>query len=231
MIKKILFLISLCGISCTSDEIIRSEKTAFLKIYKDILVSDPAIDSSKKTTMEKQSYDKAWLSKFNQPIILLSSLDGQNTASLVALGSYENKLTWVSADGISVSFLNGVLIATRGYSEDLIESQQNDINNLFTRNTNTRSKKYRYIDGENQYRELSFYCSVVAEADIPAVFLDITLETTKFTENCQSGAIKHSNEYYVLPNSNIILKSKQWISEANGSILIYNYYAFQNNLF
>ncbi len=229
MIKKILFLFSLCGLSCTSDDIIRSEKTSFYKIYKDIVSSEPTSTPSKEL-MEKQGYDKAWLSKFNQPIILLSSLDGKKTATLVSLGNYKNNLTWVSADGISVSFLNGILIATRGYSQDLMESQQEDLNILFTRNIKTRSKKYRYISGENQYRELNFNCSLLAKTNTPSVFFNLTLETTKFTEICRAGSISHTNEYYVLPGTNIVLKSKQWISEANGSIIIYNYYAFQNNL-
>ena len=230
MIKKILLLFSLCGLSCTSDEIIRSEKTSFYKIYKDIVMSNPTSNPSKEV-IGKQGYDKAWLSKFNQPIILLSSLDGKKTATLVALGNYKNYLTWVSADGISVSFVNGILIATRGYSQDLMESQQNDLNILFTRNIKTRSKKYRYINGENQYRELNFSCFLSAKKNTPSIFFnDLTLETTKFTEVCQAESISHTNEYYVLPGTNIVLKSKQWISEANGSIIIFNYYAFQNNV-
>mgnify|MGYP001296751696 CR=1 FL=1 len=229
MIKKILFLFCLCGLSCTSDDIIRSEKTSFYKIYKDIVSSEPTSTPSKEL-MKKQSYDKAWLSKFNQPIILLSSLDGKKTATLVSLGNYKNNLTWVSADGISVSFLNGILIATRGYSQDLMESQQNDLNIIFTRNVKTRSKKYRYINGENQYMELNFNCSLLAKTNTPSVFFDLTIVTTKFTEICQAGSVNHTNEYYVLPGTNIVLKSKQWISKANGSIIIYNYYAFQNDL-
>ena len=229
MIKKISLLLFLCGLSCTSDDIIRSEKTSFYKIYKDIVTSKPATNPSEKPT-EKKVYDKAWLSKYNQPIILLSSLDGKNTASLVALGNYKDILTWVSADGISVSFLNGILIATRGYSQDLMESQQNGISTLFTRNTKTRLKKYRYLNGENEYKELTFNCTIIEKTNTPSVFLALTLETTRYTEISQSKTNKHTNEYYVLPNTNIVLKSKQWISEANGSILIYNYYAFQNNL-
>ena len=92
-------------------------------------------------------------------------------------------------------------------------------------------QKYRYLSSENRYEELIFTCSVVAKKNIPSSFLSITLETTKFTEICKASATSHTNEYYVLPNTSIILKSKQWISEANGSIIIYNYYAFQNNLF
>ena len=229
MIKKILFLFCLFGLSCTSDDIIRSEKTSFYKIYKDIVLSEPTSTPSK-GSMKRQGYDKAWLSRFNQPIILLSSLDGKKTATLVALGNYKDKLTWVSADGISVSFLNGVLVATRGYSQDLMESQQTDLNIIFTQNVKTRSKKYRYINGENRYIELNFNCTLLAKTNTPSVFFNLTIETTKFKEICRAGSVKHTNEYYVLPGTNIVLKSVQWISEANGSIIIYNYYAFQNNL-
>ena len=112
-----------------------------------------------------------------------------------------------------------------------MESQHNDLNTLFTRNTKNRLKKYRYLNGENQYRELTFTCSVVTKTNTPTFFLGLKLETTKFTETCLAETTSHTNEYYVLPNTSIVLKSKQWISEANGAIMIYNYYAFQNNLF
>ena len=220
----------LLGLSCSSDKIISTEKASFYKIYKDIVIKKP--NPSKATQIKKEKvYDKVWLSKFNQPIILLSSLDGKNTATLVALGNYKNKLTWVSADGISVSFLNGILIATRGYSQDLMESQHNGLDTLFSKNTKKRLKKYRYLNGENQYTELTFTCSVVAKTNTPSFFLDMKIGTTKFTETCKADTTSHTNEYYVLPNTGIVLKSKQWISEANGSMIIYNYYAFQNNLF
>ena len=97
-------------------------------------------------------------------------MDGEKTATLVALGNYKNRLTWVSADGISVSFLNGILIATRGYSQDLIESQHNDLDTLFSKNTKRRLKKHRYLNGENQYRELTFTCSVVEKTNTPSFF-------------------------------------------------------------
>jgi hypothetical protein len=229
MIKKILLFLSLFGISCTSDDILRSEKTSFYNIYKDIIIRDTS-STEKLGKNQKKIYDRAWLSKFNQPIIVLSSSDGKTGATLVALGNYQNRLTWVSADGISVSFLNGILIATRGYSQDLMESKHSNIDSFMTHPAKSRSKTYRYLNGENEYIELNFSCFVAIERNNTSSFLDLTLKTTKFSENCKSGSFRHTNEYYVLPNTNIVLKSKQWISEANGYIFIHNYYAFQNNL-
>ena len=67
-------------------------------------------------------------------------MDGKNAATLVVLGNYQNKLTWVSSDGISISFEDGILIATRGYSQDLIEAQHEDLDKLFTQNILNRFK-------------------------------------------------------------------------------------------
>ena len=140
MIKKFLILFSLCGISCTSDNILRSEKNSFYAIYRSIIIRENN-SSSIKVKNRKTVYDRDWLSKFKQPIIVLQSLDGKTAATLVALGNYKNKLTWVSVDGISVSFENGILIATRGYSQDLLESQQNDLDTLFLSPKKNRLKK------------------------------------------------------------------------------------------
>ena len=228
--KKILLVFSFFVFSCTSDEVLRSEKTSFYNIYKDLVIRNTSSNSTAVET-EKAVYDRKWLSKFNQPIILLSSLDGKRTATLVALGNYKNKLTWVSADGISVSFSNGILIATRGYSQDLMESQHNNLDSIFRNTNGSHLKTYRYLNAENDYQELNFSCSIKAQPNINFSTLELNLQTIKFTENCRSKTTRHVNEYYVLPKTNIVLKSKQWISEANGSIIINNFYAFQNNLF
>ena len=58
MIKKTFSIIFFC-ISCTSDDIIRSEKAAFYNIYKNIIVRDskPRIEEMK----VKETYDRKWL--------------------------------------------------------------------------------------------------------------------------------------------------------------------------
>ena len=111
-----------------------------------------------------------------------------------------------------------------------MESRHGDLNALFTRSKKNRSKTYRYLDGQNEYKEFNFSCSVTVQPNTISSFLDLTLNTTKFTEACKDGITYHTNEYYVLPDTNIVLRSKQWISEANGYIIIHNYYAFQNNV-
>ena len=56
-----------------------------------------------------------------------------------------------------------------------MESQQNDINSIFTKYTKMRSSKtYRYLNGENQiYRELKFSCSMAYKEEHSLSLLDI----------------------------------------------------------
>ena len=230
MIKKKFILFFLLCLSCSSDDIVHSEKTSLYNIYKNLIVKEqePIISN---VSRKEVSNDRKWLSKFKQPIILLTSSDSKSQATLVALGNNKNKLTWVSSDGISVSFKDGILIATRGYSQDLMESEHGDLKNFFNLSSKNREKTYRYLNGQNEYEELKFSCSISAKKNTTSKILDLNLKTTELTEICESENSSHTNLYYLLPNTKIVLKSKQWISESNGYIICYNYYAFQSNVF
>ena len=52
-------------------------------------------------------------------------------ATLVALGNNKEKLTCVSADVISLTYDQGILIATRGYSQDLLSLKYLNPTDLF----------------------------------------------------------------------------------------------------
>ena len=154
----IIFISSLLFLTaCSSDDIVREESDELLGIFRNIaekMQSRPK-EKTKATEIEKTGL---WLSKFNQPIILVSSLDKTNEATLVALGNNEEKLTWVSADGISVSYDNGVLIATRGYSQDLLSLKYKNPANLFSVSSIEYDKEHRYLSGENEYYDIHFKC-------------------------------------------------------------------------
>ena len=63
-------------------------------------------------------------------------------------------------------------------------------------------------------QELKFP-ALLRGAAIPNFKRDI--ETTKFTESCQADDTRYTNEYYVIPNTNIVIKSSNGY-KANGYI-------------
>ncbi len=225
--KYLVFLFSITFLlSCSSDEIIKSERKDYFSIYKNLLRGDTDKNSIE-NQLAKQNKDSKWLAKFNQPIVLISSEDERVHATLVALGNNQEKLTWVSADGISFTFDNGILIATRGYTQDLMALSHTTLKTMFKKIQKDYNKTHRYLNGENDHDDITFICKLSKEVNHNLKILEYSIMADKFTESCKSPNYSYENEYYLLPKTNIVLKSKQWISPSNRSFFSYNYYAFQ----
>ncbi len=212
--------------ACTSDDLVKSEKEELWGIFKNI--TNKSI--SEKAVRRKSSAfpnTKKWLNKFNQPIIMTSSVDKKNQATLIALGNNEERLTWVSSDGISLSYDRGVLIATRGYSQDLLSLKYEKPNKLFSSNNLQYNKIHRYLNGENRYNEIQFKCNGKKTAPRSIDIVEYTLLVSRYVETCVNKYHKYKNEYDLLYGTTVVVRSKQWISPVNSYFLTFNLYAFQ----
>ena len=219
------FLIALI-VSCSSDDITRNEKSEFIGVFRDALKRSLP-DKTEPTKNSVQKKTNQWLSKFKQPIILISSVDERTQATLVALGNNEEKLTWVSADGISLTYDQGILIATRGYSQDLLSLKYLNPIDLFKSKHIEYKKVHRYLTGDNRYDDINFKCFGKKEKPKPELFLKYKITLDKFVEDCVSNQYSYKNEYDLLSGTSIVIKSKQWISPTNKYFKTYNFYAFQ----
>ena len=212
--------------SCSSDEIITKEKNEYVGIFRKVIkISFPDKNNLIKPEVPKKT--SQWLSRFKQPVILISSLDDKNQATLVALGNNEEKLTWVSSDGISLTFDQGVLIATRGYSQDLLALKYfNPLDLLNSKNIEYK-KVHRYLTSDNKYNDVDFQCLGKRKQSKPAIFLEYKINMDKFVEDCVNDKHSYKNEYHLLSGTSVVIKSKQWISPTNKYFKTYNLYAFQ----
>ncbi len=212
--------------ACASDNLVKSEKKELWGIFKNI--TNKSISES---TVIRQSsafpHTKKWLKNFNQPIILTSSVDKKNQATLIALGNNEERLTWVSSDGISLSYDRGVLIATRGYSQDLLSLKYEKPKKIFSSNNLQYNKIHRYLNGENRYDELKFECTGNKMAPRSIEIVQYSLLVDRYVETCINNYHRYKNEYDLLHGTTVVVSSKQWISPVNSYFLTYNLYAFQ----
>ncbi len=212
--------------ACTSDDVVKSEKEELWGIFKKI--TNRSISKDKNVTQSSAfPNSKKWLEQFKQPIILTSSTDKKNQATLVSLGNNEERLTWVSSDGISLSYDDGVLIATRGYSQDLLSLRYKKPKKIFSSSYLEYDKTHRYLNGENRYNEISFKCTGKKFALRSIEIVEYTLMVDRYVETCVSAKHKYINEYDLLSGTTVVIKSKQWISPINRYFLTYNLYALQ----
>ena len=224
---RILFILFITmTASCSSDKITTAEKDEYVGIFRNVIRNN----FSEKTDLFKQPVLKKtnqWLSGFKQPIILISSLDEKNQATLVALGNNREKLTWVSSDGISLTFDQGVLIATRGYSQDLLSLKYLNPVGLFGSKKIRYKRVHRYLTGDNKYDDIVFQCLGKRGQPKPVLFLEYKITVDKFDEECVSDQHSYKNEYDLLSGTSVVIESKQWISPTNKYFRTYNLYAFQ----
>ena len=212
--------------ACTSDEVIKSEKKELWGIFKNI-TKKPLSENAEISQSASFPDTKKWLENFKQPIILTSSTDQKNQATLVALGNNAERLTWVSSDGISLSYDNGVLIATRGYSQDLLSLRYEKPSKIFSSNYPQYNKTHRYINGENGYNDIQFNCTGTKKKPQSIEVVEYTLLVDRYVETCVNAQHEYTNEYDLLSGTTIVVRSKQWISPINSYFLTYNLYAFQ----
>ena len=97
--------------TCTSDDVVKSERSCNIFEY------------CKKTSLENsingnlQLFHTKKVRKFNQPIILTSSINKKPGNSSFRNNENANMGKF---DGVLFSYDEGVLIVTRGYSQDLL---------------------------------------------------------------------------------------------------------------
>ena len=212
--------------ACTSDDVVKSEKEELLGIFKNITRKSISKDNNI-TQYPTFPNSKKWLEQFKQPIILTSSTDKKNQATLVSLGNNKERLTWVSSDGISLSYDDGLLIATRGYSQDLLALRYKKPKKIFSSSYLEYDKTHRYLNGENRYNEVHFKCTGKKIVLRSIEILENTLMVDRYVETCVSAKHKYINEYDLLSGTTVVMKSKQWISPINRYFLTYNLYALQ----
>ena len=224
LLLAILFMTFLSA--CTSDDVVKSEKEALWGIFKNIAHKSISKD---KIISQSSAFpnSKKWLKKFNQPIILISSVNKKSQATLIALGNNEERLTWVSSDGISLSYDGGVLIATRGYSQDLLSLKYEKPKKIFSSNNLQYNKIHRYLNGENRYDDLQFKCTGKKMAPRSIEIVEYSLLVDRYVETCINNYHGYKNEYDLLHGTTVVVRSKQWISPVNSYFLTYNLYAFQ----
>ena len=224
---RILLILFIIIPSCSSDKITTAEKNEYFGIYKN-LISQIFSDETELLKPPVLKKTNQWLSEFKQPVILISSLDEKNQATLVALGNNREKLTWVSSDGISLTFDQGVLIATRGYSQDLLSLKYFNPVGLFGSKKIRYKRVHRYLTGDNKYDDIVFQCIGKRGKPKPVLFLEYKITIDKFDEDCVSDQHSYKNEYDLLSGTSVVIESKQWISPTNKYFRTYNLYAFQS---
>ena len=155
----------------------------------------------------KAALTPAILAQINIPVILAQVPERDAVALLTKVGANQEVDTYLSADGISISLRDGMIVATRGLGFDLVRADTARPLAAVMAPPQTISRAYDHLDGENHLISVAYECS----------YVKISSRQTK--ETCSSPQQRFENVYQHNQAGKII-NSRQWVSPQIGWVII-----------
>lgn len=164
-----------------------------------------------------QLITRAQLDQVKSPL-LAAQLTGPGTfATLVPVGANGDVITWRSADEITLSLRQGILVATRGLGQDLMAADVTDALQMIRGGAADYTRVHTYLDGEYQTRFQAFTCRHEGQIPEQIEIVQVSHQTRRIEESCFAADMRIANTYWV-DHGGIVWKSKQWVSPALGYI-------------
>lgn len=134
----------------------------------------------------------------NVPLLLASSLRVPITSILPRLAVNGDVETYMSSDGISVSFRDGLLIGTRGLGNDLMAADVSGVAARIRAGSGQAVRTHKYLNGEEQLVPYRFDCTYARSG-------------AEVVESCSGEGLSFTNRYVTTKGGGFAV-STQWAS-------------------
>lgn len=151
--------------------------------------------------------------------VQMVKLEKLGVEGLIAqIGTNRGIQTWSSVDTKTLSFQDGILIATRGFSGDLMTAEAPSRAQL----ADTRQdylRHYVFLSGDNQEQRRNFTCVVVDFGPETITIVERAYATSWMRENCTGRTGSFDNDYWY-DASGRLRQSRQWAGGTLGHVVI-----------
>lgn len=148
--------------------------------------------------------------------VLLATIDSRGQQALLGeVQTNQGVATWSTLDDVTISFRNGVIVATRGLGNDLMASDGAAV----AKDGGARSRAYTHLSGEDRSVRRVFNCTTASRGGEVVEIIEISYPTTRISENCSANDLVFQNDYWFSTDGKL-RKSRQWISEDVGYLTI-----------
>ena len=140
--------------------------------------------------------------------VLMVTLLGRNAvAAMTRAGSNNGVDTWRTAKGVTLSFRDGILVASRGLGGDLMGANVDGVLAAILRGSGTAQLRHAFLDSEDQIQASDLTYTFTTDAPEVIAIATGTVEATKVTEVCESPVFCVYET--VLANDTEIVQSRQ----------------------
>lgn len=148
--------------------------------------------------------------------LLLNVFERGSAATMVHIGTNGSRVTWVSAEGVSITLEDGVVLATRGLGGDLMGAAA-PVKGSGFRNPSNYLRTHDFLNGLGQIERREFNCETFFWKDETLRINEQSYQTRAFREVCEGTQNRFTNTYWLRSNG-VIQQTRQWISPEVGHI-------------
>lgn len=126
--------------------------------------------------------------------------------------------TWSTVDDVTISFRNGVVVATRGLGADLMAAAGPSGGQLLASGS-TFTRVHTTLNGLDQPIKRQMTCTVSNQGVQSIDIVEISYRATHIVETCDIGGASIQNDYWI-DAAKKMRKSRQWIGQEIGYLEI-----------
>ncbi len=158
------------------------------------------------------------------PLILIDLEENGQYASLNQVSKNREYGIFRSSDRKTLTFVDGLLVATRGLGDDMMASDLSDTRMLLESGISGANKSIRthkWLGGESQVITVTYICQLEDFGIRSITSIHKQFRLRKYTETCKEGTdggVEFTNTYWQHPKTGVIWKSRQWAGPVTGYI-------------
>lgn len=150
--------------------------------------------------------------------VLLATIVNRNAvAPLTKVQTNGDTITWISPGKVSMTFRDGILIGTRGLTEDLMGVDAVGVRDAIRAGGGTSTRRHSFLNALDNIRTRSMTCDIMREGEEELALVSGKAQTVKYTESCR-GEMVFTNSYWVDAGTGAMLRSLQVVSASDGYI-------------
>jgi hypothetical protein len=163
---------------------------------------------------ESQALTRSFIEAQDVDLLRLSIISQDATGLVFFGGANGSKVTWLSLEGVSIVFDDGLLVGTRGFGDDLMGGDVAAAKASLQRG-GTHLRTLDFLNGLSQIERRTYQCVSIQTGKENITIVERTYATTVIEETCSGENESFKNTYWRDGNG-VIWQSRQWISSGIG---------------
>lgn len=151
-------------------------------------------------------------------VLLVKIIARNAVAPMTKVAQTGGAITWISPGQVTMSFEDGILVATRGLGDDLMGVDPIDVRAAINAGGGTATRRQSYLTSEDQIATRDLTCEVTNRGPDPIQTVTGERQATKFEEDCKGPALEFKNTYWLAGGE--IIRSRQAVSSGEGFIQV-----------